>query len=112
VVDGVVVGVVGFLEGDLAGEAAGSDAALGASQDRPEPAATASSVGAHVQVAADPDEPDGGGGAQGSVGPQGGDLQLVGRPDLVELLGSPVAHCVSPTQGFLLWWSSPSTTNL
>lgn len=28
-VDGGVIGVVGFLEGDVAGEAAGSDAALG-----------------------------------------------------------------------------------
>ena len=59
-----MVGVVGFGEGDLAGEAAGPDAALGASQDRPEPAAMASSAGADVQVVADPDDPDGGRGAQ------------------------------------------------
>jgi hypothetical protein len=89
---GVVVGVAGLLERDLAGDAARTDLALWPSQHRAEPAAPAAPPGAHVQVVADTDDPDRGGGAQRAVRPQRGDLQLVGRADPVELRSSPVAH--------------------
>src|SRR5437763_13421293 len=95
---GVEVGPVGvgrLVEGDVAFDAAGPDTTRVGVYRPAEPAVVAPSVGAHVQVVADPYDPDGGVRARRSVRVQGCDLEFVGGADPVEVVGGPGAHRVA-----------------
>ena len=61
----------------------------------PAPSAGAAPVRPHVEVVADPHDPDRNVRAERAVGAGRGDAQLVGRPDPVELVAGPGGH-VSP----------------
>src|SRR5207247_9930994 len=96
-VDRGLVGVFRFGEGDVAGEPAGLYAALKTPQHRPEPGAVPAPVGPYKEVVAGPHHPDRGIRAKGPVRAQRGDLQFLRPADLVEFLGGPVPHRVSPS---------------